>query len=164
MLPAVFLRKEGVEKGKDSREESRKSPWDREVYRVDEASSKASRTGGRTCPRSLWRNIQYGTIANGNHTISIAIRDNNSNYLDKDYSFSVSDSLPPQISLKHNSSDANNTVIKSLDNKIEFSAASDEFAYIKYSLNGDDYSGEIDMGQQKALKINLTLAKGNNIL
>ena len=92
-------------------------------------------------------NLDYETLENGPHFISINLWDNNSNITQHNHSFEVDDIYPPNISIKNNGMDLDNSEIH--DTLITI--ISDEYTNISYKLNDDDYSASEDIGSDKTI-------------
>ena len=107
--------------------------------------------------------LLYNTLENGEHSITITLWDNNSNIAQHNRSFRVWDIYPPNISIKHNGVDLNNSEIHN-QSYTSITIISDEYANISYKLNDDDYSTSEDLGSDKTIDLNLDLKAGTNTL
>ena len=107
--------------------------------------------------------LQYNTLQNGIHNITINLWDNNSNIAQHNHSFEVSDTYPPDISIKHNGVDLNNSEIHN-KSYTSITIISDEYANIRYKLNDDNYSASEDLDSNKTIDLSLDLMVGTNNL
>ena len=107
--------------------------------------------------------LLYNTLENGEHSITITLWDNNSNIAQHNRSFRVWDIYPPNISIKHNGVDLNNSEIHN-QSYTSITIISDEYANISYKLNDDDYSTSEDLDSDKTIDLNLDLKAGTNTL
>ena len=107
--------------------------------------------------------LLYNTLENGEHSITITLWDNNSNIAQHNHSFRVEDIYPPNIFIKHNGVDLNNSEIHN-QSYTSITIISDEYANISYKLNDDDYSTSEDLGSDKTIDLNLDLKAGTNTL
>ena len=105
--------------------------------------------------------LLYNTLENGEHSITITLWDNNSNIAQHNRSFRVWDIYPPNISIKHNGVDLNNSEIHN-QSYTSITIISDEYANISYKLNDDDYSTSEDLDSDKTIDLNLDLKAGTN--
>ncbi|PIZ53625.1 hypothetical protein COY26_01355 [Candidatus Woesearchaeota archaeon CG_4_10_14_0_2_um_filter_33_10] len=104
--------------------------------------------------------LQHNTLQNGIHNITINLWDDNSSIAQHNHSFKVEDIYPPNISIKHNGINLNNSEI----HNTLITIISDEYANINYKLNNDGYSISEDIGSDKTIDIHLDLEVGTNTL
>ncbi|MFH1053196.1 MAG: PKD domain-containing protein [Candidatus Woesearchaeota archaeon] len=107
--------------------------------------------------------LDYETIKNGLHNITIYLMDNSSNILNYNYSFTVNDLTGPNINAKIDNFELNNSYINGTNHSKEIVISSDEYADVSYKLNNHSYIG-ISLGENKSATINVGLEKGANNL
>ncbi|MCK5282036.1 MAG: PKD domain-containing protein [Nanoarchaeota archaeon] len=107
--------------------------------------------------------LPFDVIGNGRHNLTIYLMDNLSDIINYTYSFTVNDTLAPDIYVNVDGIELNNSIVNRENHTIVINIISDEYSSISYKLNDDEYQNT-NLDENKSVSINAELQDGKNNL
>jgi hypothetical protein len=108
--------------------------------------------------------LPYSILQNGEHSLTIFVKDDVNNTAQLDNPFILNDTSPPKINVTYNNTLLNNSVFINMNNSYTFLITSDEYAEISYLLNEYYFSSFTDLGNDKSISLSFQLRNSSNIL